>query len=106
MSDGLRSSLDVLRTNLGSRNRSHVLGTLAIELSPNRVGRFTDAGLFHQFPCHGAHQVLIGIERLQSFAGELSFHHRRDKHLFAHQPQTDLLHRPFVGQKLHAHRMS
>ena len=74
----------------------HVSGTFLIELLPDHVGRFADSGFLDQLPRHRAHQVLVGVKRLQAFAGELSFHHERYKHLPAHQSEADLLHRSLV----------
>src|ERR1700756_1950520 len=88
------------------RGWPHMLCTLTIELSPYLVGRFADPGFLNQLPRHRGHQVLIRVERLQTFAGELALHHECHKHLSAHETQADFLHRFLVSKELHSHRMS
>ena len=60
---------------------------------------------FRRVRGHRAHQVFyVGVERLQTFARELAFHHERHQHLLAHQAEAGLLHRAGARDELHLHR--
>jgi hypothetical protein len=65
------------------RAGQHFLAFVA-EIPPHGVGGLANSGFLHQFPRHRAHQVFVGIESLQTFAGKLALHHERDQHLLAH----------------------
>ena len=88
-----------------ARSRQHLLA-FVVEFTPYGVGRFSHPGLLHQFARHRAHQVFVGVERLQTFARELALHHERHQHLLAHQTEAGLLHRARVSDELHPHRES
>ena len=101
---GVDSSSGSGSTSAGPRGST--FSRSLVEFPPYGVGGFSDSCLLHQFARHRAHQVFIGVERLQTFARELAFHHQGHQHLLAHQPEAGLLHRARVRDELHPHRES
>jgi hypothetical protein len=62
----------------------------------------SDAALFQQLASHRRQQVVVPVQRMDTFTGELALHHERDKHLLPHETETGSLRRLVVDEKLHA----
>src|SRR3984885_13546760 len=82
-----------------------MLGTFALEVGPDGIGGLTDAPALDQLTRHGAHHVVVTLERMNAFARELALHHQSHQHLLSHQPETRGLCRGLGDEELYLYRM-